>query len=184
MCESCALYKEMINMLKSENKQLKEQNKTLLEMIANQQANNQIQNDNIVDIIRKNNSSISDEYILNKFEHPHPAYSNMAELLQKYILSDKIKYIKNSFNFKHNGENVSCTLLQTLHIVIENMLERFRNLIKQKNDEISKQIMDNNSISEMEMDYDIDTYRYKNLNMLSCNDSLKKIATELKRLYV
>jgi hypothetical protein len=183
MCEACALYKEMINMLKSENKQLKEQNKTLLDMIANQQVN-QSQNDNIVDIIRKKNSSISDEYILNRFEHPHPAYSNMTELLQKYIMSDKIKYIKNSFHFKHNGENVTCTSLQTIQIIIENTIERFRNLIKQKNDEISKQIMDNNSISEMEMDYDIDTYRYQNLNILSCNDSLKKIATELKKIYV
>lgn len=184
MCETCVLYKEMIDMLKSENKQLKEQNKTLLDMLANQQANIQIQNDNIVDIIRKNNTSISDEYILNRFEHPYPAYSNITELLQKYLMSDKVKYIKNSFHFKHNGENVTCTSLQTTQIVIENTIERFRNLIKQKNDEISKQIMGNNSISEMEMDYDIDTYRYQNLNMLSCNDSLKKIATELKKLYV
>jgi hypothetical protein len=189
-CEKCKLLTMMINDYKEMMIHMKHQNNTLVGILDTRNHQTKSMNTDekltttLCDVLKSNNDTISDTYILAQLEGSYPAYTHIAQLLLKYIQNDSIIYNKrsNSFRFMDKYEIVTESYVLFFARVVDFFHVRIKKLVIDANENLTNSI-DAKNRDIVDMEYSKDTNRINNLALLD-KSSLEKLYLKYKLLTI
>jgi hypothetical protein len=193
-CDKCKLLASMIHDYKDMLNHVKQQNNALIGILDSRshQLSKTIDNDNklsmtLDDVLKMNNDTMTDEFILQQFEGIFPAYNRMAQLLIRYTHSDAIVYNKrnNSFRFLDRHEIVTESYVLFFTRVVDFFRARVKKLIIDANEKLTNNI-DVQNRDVVDTEYTKDSNRINNLSLLSDSDQsyTEKIYAKYKMVFV